>query len=245
MDTDHERYPREVGKSVVTREFIAAGYATKYQNWLFETHSDELTGRVLDIGAGGNQRARYELPRANIEEYIALDFLSNDGITARANATALPLRDESVNTVILREVLEHIPVGAIEPVLSEVHRVLVRGGKLFLTTPFRFQIHGIGYADTLRLTADGLRDVLERVGFDDLRIYKGGGFTESILSPLQTAWSMITEKVELESLSCLFALLHYPAILMGMLAAQLLTAVLGENVFSKTYYLHNMAVAQK
>jgi SAM-dependent methyltransferase len=51
----------------------------------------------------------------------------------RASALAVPLPDESCQTVIANSVLEHIP--DLSGVMREVHRLLRRGGRFYLTVP--------------------------------------------------------------------------------------------------------------
>jgi SAM-dependent methyltransferase len=50
------------------------------------------------------------------------------------DAAHMTFKDESFSTVIGIEVFEHIP--ALEKVFSEIARVLVRGGKCYMTVPF-------------------------------------------------------------------------------------------------------------
>lgn len=52
------------------------------------------------------------------------------------NATNMTFVDASFNIVIGIEVFEHIP--DLEKVFSEIARVLVRGGKCYMTVPFEF-----------------------------------------------------------------------------------------------------------
>ena len=67
--------------------------------------------------------------------------LKSDNSFVCADAMHLPLREESFDCVIFMEVIEHLthPFRA----LSEIRRVLVKGGRLVLTTPNMRIIRGI------------------------------------------------------------------------------------------------------
>lgn len=64
------------------------------------------------------------------------------------------VRDEEFDVILCTEVLEHVddPFSAVQ----ELYRVLKPGGKLYLTTPFDFRIHG-PLPDNWRFTEHGLR----------------------------------------------------------------------------------------
>lgn len=96
-----------------------------------------LVGRVLDIGAGDGQVASFR-PDADV---ISIDLtlascrrLVGGGRPAvRADASALPFRDQSFDTVVMLEVLEHVP----DPLetLVQIRHALKPGGTLILSTP--------------------------------------------------------------------------------------------------------------
>jgi SAM-dependent methyltransferase len=238
-------YPRDVGRRVVDTAFPSKSYSDKYQDWFFDTHATRITGRTLDVGAEADQRARYDRHGADVDEYVALDQQATDSLTVRGDAGRLPFKSGTFDTVICREVIEHIPVAQVHAVLSEIHRVLVDGGTLLLTSPFRFPIHGLSYSDTLRLTADGLQRALVDAGFDDVDVFKCGGFTETLLSPLQRAWTIGLEKFDADPLSPAFALVHYPVVVFGTLLSWVVVGLYGDNLFGKIFYLHNAALATK
>ena len=68
-----------------------------------------------------------------------------------AAGDALPIADESVDSVFLIEVLDHVPF--LRPCLEEVFRILKPGGILFLTVPhckFPWEIHPVRFFGGLR-----------------------------------------------------------------------------------------------
>jgi SAM-dependent methyltransferase len=121
--------------------------------------------RVLDVGCGLRP---YE-PLFAHASYTGMDVRSSgremEGKLADVffDGVAIPFRDESFHAVLCTEVLEH----AVSPdsLLAEIHRVLVRGGRLCLTVPFIWGIHEGPY-DFRRYSTFGIRAALEEAGLE-------------------------------------------------------------------------------
>lgn len=121
-------------------------------------------GRVLDVGCADGW-ARGTL--SGDCEYIGLDY----PVTAQgkygtrpdvfADGARLPFGDESFDTILLLEVLEH--VAEPERVLSEIQRVLKAGGVLLLSMPFLYPLHDAPH-DYQRYTSPGLKHAVRRAG---------------------------------------------------------------------------------
>lgn len=85
--------------------------------------------RIVDLGCGTGgyalmlQRAGFDVTAldSNAEHVAAAASL---GVTAREVNGALPFADRSVDTLIMIEVLEHVPDADIESLLEEVRRVV-------------------------------------------------------------------------------------------------------------------------
>ncbi|MBI5843852.1 MAG: class I SAM-dependent methyltransferase [Deltaproteobacteria bacterium] len=112
--------------------------------------------RVLDVGCGFGRHSweafhydRVFLVATDMDEYrlrcarYMLFSMINQGIhgkgsahLVRADACALPFRDNSFDAVICSEVLEHVPDD--KKALSEFFRVLAPGGILALSVPRSF-----------------------------------------------------------------------------------------------------------
>jgi len=98
----------------------------------------------------------------------------------------LPFADHAFDVVWASEVIEH--VADTERWLGEVRRVLRRGGRLLLTTPYhgrvknlaiaatRFEAHADPRGQHLRFyTRRSLREVLDAFGFEAIELRTAGG----------------------------------------------------------------------
>lgn len=126
----------------------------------------KVKGKVLDVGCGSKP---YQLLFSGTQ-YIGLELKGSirdadyyyDGIT-------FPFEDGEFDTVFSSEVLEH--VFRPEQFISEIHRVLKKGGLLLLTVPFVWDEHEQPY-DYARYSSFGLHHLLTQGGFDIMEQYK-------------------------------------------------------------------------
>ena len=123
-----------------------------------------LGGIVLDIGCADARPKKY-LPAG--ATYVGVDYLptATEWYRTRpdlfADAQLLPLQDNSVQNVLLLDVLEHLPDP--EKCVAEIQRVLVPGGTLVVQVPFLYPIHDAPL-DFHRWTAHGLERAAEKYG---------------------------------------------------------------------------------
>jgi SAM-dependent methyltransferase len=94
-------------------------------------------------------------------QVVNVDVVAGTAIDYQASVLALPFRDGSFDVVITQETLEHVsdPFKA----MSEIARVLKRGGALYCQLPFVIGFHP-GPQDFWRFTAQGIRELVERSG---------------------------------------------------------------------------------
>lgn len=136
-------------------------------------------GTVLDVGCA-DRWVESRLPACC--EYVGLDYLPTGGVLYEArphvfaDAARLPVREGSMDTVIMLEVLEHVrhPSEA----LAEVARVLSPGGLLLLTMPFLYPVHDAPH-DFQRYTVHGLVRELEAAGLSVGTVAPSLGSAES------------------------------------------------------------------
>jgi SAM-dependent methyltransferase len=129
-----------------------------------------VSGKLLDVGCG--RKPYKDTYFAAATSYTGVDYLTE---TSRpdivASALDLPLENQSFETVVSTELLEHVP----DPLraLREMHRVLRPGGYLILSTPMYWPRHEIPY-DFLRYPYDGLLYLLKESGFELVRMFNRG-----------------------------------------------------------------------
>lgn len=116
---------------------------------------------ILDYGCGGSPykslfpNAVYKRADFPSDQSDRLDYeLKEDSLIKEADAT--------FDLILSTQVLEH--VGSPAGYLSECHRLLKRGGRLYLTTHGSYPDHACPY-DFWRWTADGLVREVSRAGF--------------------------------------------------------------------------------
>jgi len=130
---------------------------------------------LLDAGCGDSPYFDY-FKHSN---YIGTDFLKVDKkydkkkLSFVSNLGNLPLVDNSVDTVLLTQVLEHVPNP--ENYLKELFRVLKKDGKLFLSVPQQQEMHEEPY-NFFYFTKPGLGKVLRGAGFEIRFIRPMGGY---------------------------------------------------------------------
>lgn len=123
-----------------------------------------LTGEVLDVGCG-RQPYRH-LTRAT--RYVGVDIDTPDTralglVDVYYDGRTLPFADASFDALLCSQVLEHVFAPA--EFLGELQRVLRPGGQLLLATPLAWDEHSQPY-DFARYTSFGLRDLVQRAGFE-------------------------------------------------------------------------------
>lgn len=106
-----------------------------------------LGRRILDVGCGQGELLDYLpssterivlldkslLRRSKVNERLLDRALAGEFVVADVERGEIPLPSHYFDTVVMAALLEHLkfPAGA----LGEVHRLLIPGGRLLLTTP--------------------------------------------------------------------------------------------------------------
>ncbi len=130
-------------------------------------------GDALDVGAagGGNTRVLRDLgwrPVALEYGVEGAEVAHERGLlTLRADATRLPLADDSLDLVVAFDILEHIEDDDLA--VSEVHRTLRPDGTFLIAVPADprlWSAHDVAVDHVRRYTRETLSSVLHRNGFD-------------------------------------------------------------------------------
>ncbi|HLA96660.1 MAG TPA: methyltransferase domain-containing protein [Pyrinomonadaceae bacterium] len=125
------------------------------------SHANLAHGVLLDVGCG--VKPYEKIFRPYVENYFGLEYSPQSGYRGNkadfcGDAAFLPVADESVDTILCTEVMEHVPNP--EKTIEEFARVLRPGGTIITTAPFVYPIHDA--YDFFRYTPDGLAAIMKR-----------------------------------------------------------------------------------
>lgn len=156
-----KRWLKPVANTPLHPQWHVSRQRAKTAEWL----KLRVRGVVLDVGCG-NGWVRDVMPDTVC--YVGVDYPTTMalGYEGRpdllADATALPLSDSSVDTVLLLDVLEHLdnPARAV----SETVRILRQGGTCLVQVPFFYPLHDEPH-DYQRWTSHGLKKLFMQHGF--------------------------------------------------------------------------------
>ena len=167
------RDPKEV--SIGSR--LIANLTAEYY---YKTLPNYAKGRLLDLGCG--KVPLYQVYKNYITDNICVDWENtlhkNDYLDFECDLRkTLPFKDEEFDTIILSDVLEHMPQP--EKLWNEMNRILSKGGKIILNVPFFYWIHEHPN-DYYRYTEFALRYFVENAGLKLVYLESIGGALEII-----------------------------------------------------------------
>lgn len=165
------RNPREV---LVSSRLMSDIIASFYDNALKE----HAKGKLLDLGCG--KVPLYATYKERVSENVCVDWSNtlhkNEYLDHELDLTqTLPFNDNEFDTLVLSDVLEHIP--APEALWREMHRVLAKQGKLIMNVPFYYWLHEQPH-DYYRYTEFALRRFTENSGMRLIQLSPMGGAPE-------------------------------------------------------------------
>lgn len=133
-------------------------------------------GDLLDAGAG--TLTYRSLAKKHTQTYTSVDFKKTHPELDRVeDVQALTFANNSFDTILCVEVLEHVPYPA--KALAQFYRLLRPGGTLILTVPHMGYLHNEPH-DYYRFTNYGLDVLLSDAGFEIESIESNGGFLSFI-----------------------------------------------------------------
>lgn len=137
-------------------------------------------GYLVDLGCG--RVPLYGIYRDYISNNICVDWGQSLHRNVHVDIEAdlsdrLPVKNESFDTIILSDVLEHIPKP--EQMWLEMNRILRPGGVVILNVPFMYGVHEEPF-DYYRYTEYSLRLFAQEAGFIVKKLDPMGGGLEVI-----------------------------------------------------------------
>lgn len=144
---------------------------------------------VLDIGCFN------KWPLHFIEKsccYIGLDYYETASQWYKTvpdiygDALDLPIASQSVDVVLLLDVLEHLADS--DAAIKEISRVLAVEGQIIIRVPFLYPLHDEP-RDFVRFTAHGLKGLMEKHGFSVTECKAVGHPVETATLLLNIAWT--------------------------------------------------------
>ena len=135
-------------------------------------------GRLIDLGCG--DVPLYEAYRDLASEIVCVDWEQTQHTSAFVDrrcdlSQPLPFPDATFDTIILSDVLEHVPEPAV--LWREMSRILAPGGKLIMNVPFYYCVHEAPH-DYYRYTEFALRRSADLEGFEIVLLESAGGSPE-------------------------------------------------------------------
>lgn len=132
------RHTKNIKYVMLSSRIAVDVVAAKYDEYL-PTYAK---GSLLDLGCGN--APLYHVYRDHAESITCIDWggsqHENKHLDIEADISEpLEIANESFDTIILSDVLEHIP----EPLqlFKEIHRILKPGGRLIMNVPFYYWLH--------------------------------------------------------------------------------------------------------
>jgi SAM-dependent methyltransferase len=129
-----------------------------------------ITGKLLDVGCGNRPYEKTFFSGA--AQYIGCDYLSDRSKPdVICSALDLTFPDNSFDTVVSTEVLEHVPDP--QRAIREMYRVVKPGGYVILSTPQYWPRHEVPY-DYFRYPYDGILHLFKEGGFETQKVFNRG-----------------------------------------------------------------------
>lgn len=146
-------------------------------------------GDLLDLGCG--KVPLYGMYQQQVKTVTCVDWENSPHALLHVDVFAdlnqrLPLDNNSFDTIILSDVLEHVRQP--ELLLEEVQRVLRPGGNLILNVPFYYWLHEEP-SDFFRYTQFALKGLMEEARLEITHLQVNGGSTSVVFDVIMKRFS--------------------------------------------------------
>jgi SAM-dependent methyltransferase len=179
------KYVYKNGKLIASRDRHEVGIGSRLITDLVAGFYDKnlkqyAKGKLLDLGCG--KVPLYIAYRDLVADNICVDWENtphkNEYLDCECDITrVLPFENEEFDTIILSDVLEHVPQP--EHLWKEMTRILSTDGKIMMNVPFFYWLHERPY-DYYRYSEFALRRFVECCGLRLVRLDSIGGSQEVI-----------------------------------------------------------------
>jgi len=177
------KYVYKNGKLIASRDPKEVGAGSRLiVDLIAEVYNNNLPqhakGKLLDLGCG--KVPLFFAYKNFVTDNICVDWENslhkNEYLDFECDLTqALPFNNGEFDTIIISDVLEHIPQP--EHLWREMSRILATGGKVLLNVPFYYWLHERPH-DYYRYTEFALRYFVENSGLRLLQLDSIGGAPE-------------------------------------------------------------------
>lgn len=206
----------------------------------------KLKGKVLDIGCG-RQLLKKSVQEAGCE-YIGLDHPTvskrQRSIIAPdilADIESIPLRNGSIDSILLFMVIEHAPHPL--SALKEINRILKKGGRIFMNTTENYPGHDLP-SDYFRFRMSGLISLFNETGFRVTQKFSWGNIFQSNALNLNVLILQEIKGLSIE-LGMPLTLVILTAVYPLMLIFNLLAYILSPLDFKHSLRIGNFLIAEK
>jgi len=149
-----------------------------------------LCGCVLDVGGVKvHRRGRFVPPSSQVAKWITLNIEPSVQPDVLADAKAIPLSDNSIDVVLMIEVIEYLSQPG--QALEEVARVLREGGQFIATIPFMHRFDSPH--DYQRFSVNKIAQLLCDAGLYAERVEPQGGYFAVLADMIQRPLSRVPE----------------------------------------------------
>lgn len=167
-------------KKEITEEFLRKNKISDLGRWytnqfVISVSKEVENGKfLLDAGAGecAYKGLFRHLNYKSIDLAVGDDDWNYSHLDFKGFLHQMPIDNDSFDYILCTQVLEHLELPFES--LTDMNRVLKKGGKIFISVPFHQNEHQTPY-DYFRYTSHGLNSLLERSGFTNIVIKPFGG----------------------------------------------------------------------
>lgn len=237
LDIFNKFYTKEQFNPSLLGAFINPFYFARKGLYQHVSHLiTSLSGNLLDIGCGSKP---YE-SICKVDNYIGLEIDSTENRKNKKadyfyDGTTMPFSDNSFDSLISNQVLEH--VFNPNEFLKEINRVAKLDAKLLLTVPFVWDEHEQPF-DYARYSSFGLKHILSKNGFEVIEHRKSNNGIEVIFQLINDYIYKVTLTKNNYINLAIMIILMAPVNLLGIILSKLLPR-------NNDLYLDNIVLAKK